>query len=53
MNRYLVDWLDRPIAELTGANLVQIHEHIKNDTTARAKANRTRRTTRARRSRTG
>jgi integrase len=27
--KYLADWLDRPIAELTGAKLVELHQQIK------------------------
>jgi integrase len=28
-NKYLAQWLDRPIAELTGAKLVELHQQIK------------------------
>ena len=29
MEKYLADWLDRPITELTGADLVKLHDRIK------------------------
>src|SRR5207253_2208937 len=28
-SKYLADWLDRPISELTGAKLVELHQQIK------------------------
>ena len=35
---YVEDWLDRPISELTGADLVDLHERIKSQAKQRANA---------------
>lgn len=39
VTKYLVDWLDRPIAELTGTRLAEIHDRIKAKTRRRAGSN--------------
>lgn len=39
VTKYLADWLDRPIAELTGARLAEIHERIKAAARPRAGSN--------------
>lgn len=39
VTKYLADWLDRPIAELTGARLAEIHEQIKAAAAPRAGSN--------------
>jgi integrase len=38
-SKYLADWLDRPISELTGAVLIALHQQIKDDVTPRAGTN--------------
>lgn len=37
--KYLSDWMDRPISDLTGEVLAQVHERIKAQAKARANAN--------------
>lgn len=39
LTKYLGPWLDRPIAELTGAVLVELHDEIKDGAKARAGSN--------------
>src|SRR5262249_37868511 len=39
VEKYLAAWLDRPIAELTGAALVELHERIKAEARPRAGSN--------------
>lgn len=39
IGKYLAAWLDRPLAELTGAVLVDLHDSIKRNARARAGAN--------------
>lgn len=39
VTKYLADWLDRPIAELTGAVLADLHERIKTSARPRAGSN--------------
>ena len=39
LERYLTDWLDKPIAELTGAALVELHERIKRSAKRRKGSN--------------
>lgn len=39
LTKYLAAWLDRPIAELTGAVLVDLHDEIKRNAKARAGTN--------------
>lgn len=39
MTKYLAPWLDRPIADLTGAALVELHERIKAKASAREGTN--------------
>ena len=39
ITKYLADWLDRPIAELTGAALVEVHASIKKQAKPRAGSN--------------
>ena len=38
-NKYLADWLDRPIAELTGQKLIELHEAIKDRAAKRTGTN--------------
>lgn len=38
-NKYLADWLDRPISELTGAKLVELHQQIKDRAAKRVGTN--------------
>ena len=37
--QYLADWLDRPISELTGAKLVELHQQIKEPAAKRTGTN--------------
>lgn len=39
VTKYLADWLDRPLAELTGARLAELHERIKTAARPRAGSN--------------
>lgn len=39
VRKYLADWLDRPMAELTGAVLAELHEQIKRNSRVKANSN--------------
>jgi hypothetical protein len=38
-NKYLADWLDRPFSELTGAQLIELHQQIKDRAAKRTGTN--------------
>lgn len=38
-NKYLADWLDRPFSELTGAQLIELHQQIKDQAAKRKGTN--------------